>query len=269
MIKIGVCAGPDKLEAAYRAGFDYLEISMAGLQAMSKEEYQALLARAGKSALPVRACNCLLPGNLKVTGPERDDKALIRYLKTAFERAQALGVRTAVFGSGGARSVPEGFAFSDAWRQIQSFLVLACEIADQRGISIAIEPLRRQECNILNLVSEGTAMASLYKHARLGVLGDTFHMISSSEPYAALIHAGTLLLHMHVSAPLEDLSGRVFPHEGDGQDYEALFALLLSAGYVGRVSVEASCRDFDREGAQAARILKEAARRAQDRKHNG
>ena len=95
------------------------------------------------------------------------------YLERALSRAHALGIELAVFGSGGARGVPEGFSYAEAWRQIASFLRRAADYGRKYGIAIAIEPLRREECNILNYVSEAVLLSALLDLPEIGALGDT------------------------------------------------------------------------------------------------
>ena len=261
-MKIGVCTGLKNICAAAEAGFDYIEPSLSSLAKMSDAEFAqaASLSR----PIPVLRANGMLPGDLKVTGPSVDAGAVRAYLDRAFSRASGLGIGIAVFGSGKARAVPDGFSFPEAWLQLSGFLGIAAEYGDKYSVSVAIEPLRRQECNILNLVSEAVALAAFTGKDRVGVLGDTFHMLSSGEPLGALVRAGGLLSHIHVSHPLEGLTGRDYPREGDGEEsvYRELFSALRTAGYTGCVSVEAGCRDFASDGPAAAHLLHSLASEA-------
>ena len=256
-MKLGLCASPDQVQLAYELGFDYVECALNALAAMSEEDYQQLLEKSASFPIPVTKCNCLLPGDVRPVGPDVCEDQLRAYLEKAFSRASSIGVKVAVFGSGAARKVPESWSHAEAWKQIASFLKLLAEYGDKYDITIAIEPLRRAECNILNLVTEGTILSALTDHPRIGVLGDTFHMISSSEPYSALTQAGSLLKHIHVSHTLPDLSGRIYPARGDGEDYAELFDTLKAMNYQGDVSIEAGCKDMRAEGAEALRCLKQ------------
>ena len=126
-MRLGVCTGFENIGLAARAGFDYLECSISALAAMSDAEFAALEAR--DFPIPVLKGNCMAPGSVKVCGPEASEAAWRAYLTRAFSRAHALGVQIAVFGSGAARGVPNGFAFDAAWTQILAFLRVAAEIA--------------------------------------------------------------------------------------------------------------------------------------------
>jgi len=255
-MKLGVCTSFANVEIAANAGFEYIECALSSLAAMPEEEYQALLEKSASFPIPVLKCNGFLPATVPVSGPGHDTEQLKAYLEKALSRAHALGIKTAVFGSGGARKVPEGWTHFRAWQQIADFLRLANEYAEKYDINIAIEPLRRKECNILNLVSEGMAMSALVDQPRIGVLGDTFHMLSCHEPWSNLTDAGDRLWHIHISHTLPDLSGRIYPKNGDGEDYAALFAALNEMGYEGRITMEAPCRNFEVEAGEALARLK-------------
>jgi sugar phosphate isomerase/epimerase len=254
MFKIGVCAPVCQIDLAAAAGFDFIEPPLNVLAALNDDEFAAVKSQVAAAPIRALAFNCMMPGSLKITGPAVDKGALRGYLEIAFPRAKQLGAEVVVFGSGGARGVPGGFPMDAAWRQIADFLRLCEPIAAAHGIAVAIEPLRRAECNIINYVSEAVALAAMINSPHIGALGDTYHMDCGSEPLEALALAGGLLRHVHVSRSLGS-AGRVFPAPNDGEDYRALFDVLKESGYQGWVSVEASCEDFARDAARAAAAL--------------
>ncbi len=257
MIKLGVCTDISNIKKVASAGFDYLEGNLTKLQAMTDGEFESTVDLVSASPIKVEACNCLIPGSIKLTGPEVNAQMIHDYLDSAFARAEILGTKVVVFGSGAARRVPDGFDTAQAWRQIGNFLRLAERHAAQHDITIAIEPLRSGECNILNYVSEATAVASLIQMPHIAVLGDTYHMAMGGEPFSALKMAGGLLKHVHVANAI----GRKYPRIGDGEKYLELFETLNSIPYEGRVSVEGGCDDFDTDVVEAFKAL-DAARSA-------
>lgn len=261
MIKLGVCTNPKNIEAVAEAGFEFIEIAFSWLNSLSEEEYQEVLQTVKAAPIGVEASNGMLPGHLKVTGPDVDEAAIREYLEKTFKRGQELGIKVVVFGSGAARGVPEGWPQDEAWRQIARYLTIVSEYSVKYGIELAIEPLRRAECNIMNLVTEGTLMSAMLNLPGIGVLGDTHHMVCTAEPLSALTQAGKLLKHIHVSHSMGDAGGRDYPYEGDGCDYVALFEALRAAGYEGRVSIEAGCKDFAVDSKKAYAVL-DAARKA-------
>lgn len=254
MIKIGVCANPDSILDVQRIGYDYIEGNLTALHNMTDDEFAALQKLVDSASIKVEAFNCMLPGTHRVTGPDVDAGQLNAFIGKAFARAKRLGGEVVVFGSSGARSVPEGFPVDAAWRQIVDFLRLAEVHCAEHGITLAIEPLRRQESNIINLVSEATALAAIVDLPHIRALGDTYHMALVSEPLSNLTLAGKLLAHTHTANP----DGRVYPKKGDGEDYRAIFDALRAGGYDGRISVEGGTDDFAKDAPAALTILKEA-----------
>ena len=256
MIALGVCTGLENARILAELGYDYIETALNALAAMTEEEFRQSRRELSSAGIPCRAVNCMLPGTIPVVGPQADQARTGAYLERAFDRAGALGVRVAVFGSGGSRRVPEGFPWPRAWRQILEFLSLAEKFAARSGLEIAIEPLRRQECNLLNYVSEAVELASLAGLPHVGVLADTYHMAGVGEPLDVLCRTGGLLRHVHIAEPSE----RRFPKPGDGQDYDALREALKAAGYSGGVSIEAGSGNLAFDGKEAFQLLDQLRR---------
>ena len=254
MIKLGICTGVEHIGELADIGFDYIELGLAHISELSDEEFEKVAQAVDASLIKAEAFNGMLPGTLKVVGDEVNAQAIHDYLDKAFARARRLGGRVVVFGSGRSRAVPEGFDTAKAWRQISNFLRMAERRAQENDLTIAIEPLRAGECNIMNFVSEATLMASLIQMPHIAVLGDTYHMEMGSEPFSALTMAGSLLKHVHVA----NVMGRKYPKEGDGEKYDELFETRRGFGYNGRVSVEGGCDDFSRDARDAFKVLNKA-----------
>lgn len=251
MIRIGICSDINNIDIIEKCGYDYMEISLSWLASISESEFAGALAKAQGARIKVEACNGMLPAEVRVTGPDVSAQKIHDYLDLAFGRAEKLGVKVVVFGSAGARNVPEGFDISVAWRQIGNFLRIAQNHAQAHDITIAIEPLRRGESNIINLVSEAVLISSLLQLPNIKALGDTYHMAMCSEPLKALTMAGDMLAHVHTANAL----GRVLPREGDGENYMGIFEALRAGGYDGRISCEAGCQDFAKDAKAAFDVL--------------
>jgi len=254
MIKIGVCSSVDTIEEVASAGYEYLETGFAALAALPEEQYQRQKQKALAAPIRVEACNSMLPASQRVTGPGVDLSAVEAFITRGFSRAQALGVEVVVFGSAGARNVPEGWPYEKAWKQIMDYLRMAEPIARSYGITIALEPLQRGESNILHYVSEGALIASVLDLPNLRTLGDIYHMVLNREPISCLTNAGTLLAHTHIANP----EGRFFPSSAEEFDYKGVFRALIAADYQGRISVEGRAKDFSLDLPVAYRVLSEA-----------
>ncbi len=239
-MKLGLCTGLDNAAAAKAAGFDYVELGAQGLLQGTVSDDQWTGAEGLKdSPLPAPACNVLVPGTLKITGPEVNFEALTSYMANVTRRAGKVGVKTLVFGSGAARNVPEGFNRARAVEQIVAFLKMAGPLAHSSGVTIVIEPLNRGECNIINSVGEGMTYVKWVDHPGIQCLVDSYHMWLEGEQDVVIGQSIANLAHVHVA----DKEGRVAPGESKTQDYSSFFRTLKKGGYDGPISVE--CAKFD------------------------
>ena len=148
-VEIGVCGSIDDFAKAEQFGFDYFEPAAAAVAALSNSDFADFEKRVSKSRIRCECFNSFIR-TLQVVGPAVERKALTTYMNTALDRCRALGGTIIVWGSASSRNVPEGYSRDLAWQQIKTFLAMAGEQAKSRNIVIAIEPLRKQESNIIN-----------------------------------------------------------------------------------------------------------------------
>lgn len=234
-MQFGVCGDPAVAKFAAAAGFDFCEWSVGGLLKPrdSREDFLKSLERARSAELPYPVVNCFVPGDLKITGPDADLNKLQDYATTTFERAGEAGVEVIVFGSGGARAVPEGFDPREAHDQIVKFCRMFAPIAGQHGVTVVAEPLNSKECNIMTSVGECAALVREVDHPNLRLLVDSYHFLLDNDSYDDIITNGDLFAHVHVATAPK----RVAPG-ADVCDLAPFFNALKQAGYNGRVSIE-------------------------------
>ncbi len=256
-MKFGVCAGIDALPTAAEAGCDYLEMGFATVAALPDEAFREVLDKVEASPIRVEAMNGFLPGTMRLTGPEADHEQPLPFITKGFSRAKALGAQVVVFGSGGARSVPEGFPMEAAKEQMAAFARKAAACAREAGIRLALEPLSRHECNFLHTVKEGLEIYHMAGEPEgLCVLADLYHMASNGEDFSGILEAGPLLAHCHIAAP----ESRVYCMPGQADElYQGFFAALRAIGYTGRISLEGHCEDMRRELAPSVAYLRSLA----------
>src|SRR5829696_7266842 len=251
-VRVGYCTGLKNLEAAKAAGFDYVEVPATEIAALSDADFDAAAARIKSLGIATPAANLFLPAALKVTGPDTNPEQQMAHVKKAFARLQTLGVQVVVFGSGGARRVPDGFSKDDAFKQLVDFGRRAAGEAQARGITIAIEPLRRQETNIINSAAEGLALVEAIAHPNFQLMIDFYHLASEQEDPAIVLRAKDRIRHLHVANP----QGRVFPAKWEEVDYAPFFANLRAIGYDKRISVEGATTDLPAQGPPAIALLR-------------
>ena len=254
-IEIGLSTQLDKLEAAQVLGFDYLEVNASNVAGLSDEDYAKLKERVKALRIPVRAANSFIPGDVKLTGPETDPARQREYVRKCLDRLAAIGVRHVVFGSGRARQVPDGFDRDKAFAQLVEFSRLAAREGERVGITIVLEPLRKQESNIMNTAKEGLTLVRAVEHPSFRLLVDFYHLSEEKEDPAVILEAGALLKHTHIANP----AGRVFPAKADEAAYAPFFANLAAIGYVGGCSIEARTEDLAKDAPGAIALLRQLA----------
>ncbi len=203
-MKFGICAGYQEVAALPERPFDYLEVNVQHVLVPEQPQtsFEKILQEVRSLALPIEAANVMLPADLGlIATPQQqvDTGRIERYTKTVLQRAEQVGIRIIVFGSGRARACPPGYNRDDALEQLGGYLATWNEWGREHGVSIALEPLRYEETNILNTITEGGALVT--KHIRSGatLLIDTYHMACNGEPPTDILPWTPLISHVHVA----------------------------------------------------------------------
>lgn len=220
-------------------GYDYAQIPLDALAALPEAQFREFADYVRGSGLRIDACDNMLPEGLPITGPNVNAAALHGYLGRALDRARALGARVVVLDAAKARAVPPDGDYPFAWRQLGNFLRLCQGHARDCGVTIALEPIRKADCSLLNLVSEATLICGLLQLDNVAVAAHTGHMAMASEPLNALRRAAPLLRHVRI----ENALTRRLPRPNDGEDHARLLFLLEDIGYQGGVTLSGAIAD--------------------------
>ena len=266
-ILFGACRGPDDVKLMASIGYGFWEWNVGAAFAPEKdaEWWKARRDKIAALPLPLRSCNGFIPSKFRLTGPKADHAPALAYAETALRRAEEVGVKTVVFGSGGARNVPGDFTIAgqvpDLERGVTQYAGFCRElcrrVADLKTVQVVIEPLRPNESNIVNYVWQGVQICEDVNSPRLAQLADVFHMMMGRESAASIVAADKWLKHCHIAS----YGTRSFP----GSDPETVgllrpyFAALRSIGYAGGVSCECGwgeAKDLEKNLETALKTLK-------------
>jgi sugar phosphate isomerase/epimerase len=168
------------------------------------------------------------------------------------ERAATTETRRLVFGSGGARNIPDGFDRDQAKQQIIDFAKMFVPIAAKNKVTVVAEPLNRGECNVINSVAEAMEYVRAVNHPNFKCLVDSYHLWLENEPVANVAENISSIKHVH----LADKDERVAPGLSGKSDYRPLFKVLKQGKYEGLVSVEALNFDIAKSGKQVLEFVK-------------
>lgn len=238
-------------QQALKMGYDYIEASAGEILALSDEEMEALAAMKSNGGFPLRYINSFVRADLKICTEEAP--VLAAYAEDVIRRAARLEVGTIVFGSGAARKHPETMTQTEGMEKFIEFLKVCANIAKNCGVKLALEPLNRTETNILNSVAEGAELVRRLNNREIILLADAFHMAIEGETAQVILNNQDILSHLHIS----EAPGRVYPGKFGGGYLIPLGKALLNAGFSKDVTVECCFDNFEKEGPEALRFVKE------------
>ena len=248
---LGICASVGRAGLS-GLGVDYVEENVQDFLLPERDAKAYAAALAGLGPLPILgAANCFLPAAMKCVGPDVDRPAILAYAQRAFERAGRLGMGIIVFGSGGSRTVPAGFSRDAAFSQFVGLLRDLGPLAQAGGVVLAVEPLNRGECNLINSLAEGAEAVLACGHPCVGLTADLYHMAVDSEGPEAIERHGVLLRHAHVA----EREGRACPGV-HGDDFRPCFRALKGAGYRGALSIECNWGSLGNEAPRGLQTLR-------------
>jgi D-psicose/D-tagatose/L-ribulose 3-epimerase len=244
------------IETLRALGFDYAEPALSKTLALAPEALASARARVAKTGVRVETMNWFLPGtDIKLTGPDVDPAKIRDYVQRSLALAESFGAKVIVFGSPGARTVPDGFPREKAWAQLKDFLKTCGDVIQARGYGmvIGIEALRKPETNIVNSVAEALKLAREVNHPKIRIIVDFYHLAFEHEDPAVILDAGDMIVHLQIADPRE----RTFPISDAGEPrYAAFFTNLHKIGYQGRISIEANSSDVEKDGQASLAFLK-------------
>ena len=249
-MKIGFCAKPDQAVLVAAAGFDYIEPPVNYIAGLTEEAFSACLEDLRASSVPAPSFNLLFPKTMQLLADDTADEQVAAYLHGALSRVQCMGGKIAVFGSGKSRNRPADMSYDSAFRRLVRLTRMTGEIAVQYDVTIVIEPLNRNETNMINSLGEGACLSAAVDHPRVRLLADYYHVSAENQPVSD-IERITGIAHAHIATS----AGRRVPTEEDA-GYAEMFAAMKRTGYQGLLSVEGKTDDLAADGPRSVQMLK-------------
>jgi sugar phosphate isomerase/epimerase len=228
-MQIGFCTDPATLATLpSRPQCDFIEGHVVNFLAPEAPDadFAPRAAALRTCGFPMPAANVLLPAALKCSGPDIDYARLDRYAQNVFRRAKEVGMTLIVFGSAGARMVPEGFPVAKAFEQYVDILRQFAPLAEENGVTIVVEPLNRGECNLVNTILEGAEAVRRANHSAVKLLVDIFHMLRNGESPDDILKVGPLIRHAHVAENKDRAAPGV-----NGENFRPYLRALHRTGY--------------------------------------
>jgi sugar phosphate isomerase/epimerase len=250
-------SGPVARAAELKAlGAGFLTVSTADLLVPDQPEevFAPLLEKALAAPLPVLACNGFIrPGHLLCVGPKANHDEVLVWAETAFKRLARVKAKFMVFGSGGSRNIPEGWPPEKADEQFVALLKRMGPLAENAGVTVAVEQLQASECNFINHITHAAKLIRTVGHPHIRVLADLFHIARGGDTPEDLKSAMDVVVQIEIA----EKGKRTYPGIA-GNDFRPFFRVLRETGYKGAVSIEGTGKP-EQLPAAFAEIARQAA----------
>ena len=213
-------------------GYDGVEIPVVH---GTRDYYARLATVLDDAGLARTALTVMPPGKNPIADDEGERLAGIEHITWAIDCAHALGAEMLVGPIHQTLGVFTGEPPSSLeFVRLAAFHRRAGDLAAAHGMRIAVEPMNRFECHILNRMDTLARHLEAVGHPAVTGLYDTFHAnIEEADPVYALLQNMDHVGHVHISE-----NNRAIPGSGH-VPWPSVFRTLKRAKYDGWLTVEA------------------------------
>lgn len=219
-------------------GYASVEIAIEKASDIDPEFVKAELTRHGLICDSVSGC----------FGPDRDlrgsvgqQKATLEYVVALLDQMVALRCPKLIGPFYSATGRAELYGAQERrqhWRMVAKHLRALCREAEDRGLTLCLEPLNRYETDMINTCAQALEMIDDVGSPALKILLDTYHMnIEEKSPGDAIRRAGKRLGHVHACGSDRGTPGK------DHTDWGSIAGALREIDYKGGVVVESFTPD--------------------------
>ena len=217
-------------------GYDGIEIGCAAPHAWPaylnkgrREELRSLVADCGLQVVSLLATPGGGPGFNPASPLAEEREATVRYYNEVIDLAVDLGAEKVLYIAGWQIF---GTSRQQAWNRSKDCLDRIASHADQKGITIVVEPTAAAT-NLIETADDALELMLSVARDNVKVMFDTLHALYRNEIPADYVRVmREHLVHLHVSD-----SNRVIPGEGR-VDWIGLMQALHECGYSGYVTME-------------------------------
>jgi D-psicose/D-tagatose/L-ribulose 3-epimerase len=219
-------------------GFESVEIPIEDPSHITPSVIKAALAKNGLVCGSV--CACMGPDRDLRGTPEAQETGKT-YLKAIIDQAAELdhaNVIGPVYSAVGRADAVEDKEKAQQWKTVVKHLKEIAKYAEQKGVTICLEPLNRFETDFINTCDQGLKMIADVGSPALKLHLDTFHMnIEEKNQAKSIKKAGKQLAHVHACGSDRGTPG------GDHIAWPEIVQALKSIKYDGDVVIESFTTD--------------------------
>lgn len=230
----------DTFAFAARAGYDAVELAPFTLAnsvtEISAGERKHIAEAAARSGIAIAGIHWVLvkPEGLYINHTEESIRARTAwYFRDLVEFCADVGGKIIVVGSPKQRNLLPGVTREQATSWALATFEPAVRLAEQRGVTVCLEPLSPAETNFVNTAAEAIQFVRQLPSNNFKIILDAKAMCSESKPPAQIIRESwPHFAHFHAND--KNLKGPGFGEV----DFRPIADALHSTGYAGYVSVE-------------------------------
>lgn len=240
----------DAMACARKTGYDAIEIApftlaqyVTDIPAAERRRIRELAARTGLAISGIHWVLVRAEG-MYLNHPEAAvRRRTARYFCDLVDFCADLGGRFVIVGSPKQRNVLDGVSYAQAWEWATETFRDAVRRAEDRAVTICLEPLAPAETNFINTAAEAIGFVQQLPSPRFKIILDVKAMCSEARPVPQIIRESwPHFAYFHANDA--NLKGPGF----GAVDFRPIAAALREVGYDGFVSVEVFTFE---EGAEA------------------
>jgi len=252
VFKIACCAGINDYKNVYELGFDYIELAGREIASLSEPQFKELLGNINNGPIGCIGFNSLLPADIMISGNAYNQKNNVSYLSLILNRGKILRIKGVSYGSPVSRIIGPDYNAQLAFEQNVDFIHTGAEMAQRLGLFFNIEALNTTECNFMNTIHEAIKILKEVNHPGAGLVVDLYHMDMNYEDLQVLDIAAPWIRHVHIAEKhkRQHLLFEQYDH------YKKSIEKVISCGYNGTISIEATFGELTIDGKRSVEILR-------------
>jgi sugar phosphate isomerase/epimerase len=254
--ELGIVMDNSSDSMVYAAGYRYIVenvVKYFSPIAVDDATFEKNLKTFSAMKTKIYALNVFMPGDMKLVGPDVNEVAIVNYARGVFARCQRAGIDLIIWGSGGARRIPEGYDATKAREQFISIARKVADVAKEYRIRLALENLNSTETNFINTAADALQVVKDVNHPNFRLCVDIYHMLMENEPPAIIESTREYLIHCDIA----ERDGRTAPGV-HGQDFIPYLRALSRVKYRKLIVLECRWNNVEAEVKQGrAEVLRQ------------
>jgi sugar phosphate isomerase/epimerase len=199
-------SAPEIAEAKAQ-GFDAVEPSLSALMELDEAGFAAFGESLDAAGLSCEVFVSILPADVRVTERGFNIYSWAEYLRLALARASRLGCKTLLWDDGAARILPDEGETSILKEHFNQFLFMLCEIGEQYGIRVCLEPLGPRRTNFLNSLPELLEAMDSVGKPNLAMGLSSAAVAEIGIPDEELLQFAKQIVHVRIEKPRSPVAG--------------------------------------------------------------